>query len=134
MLVLLYKTNSKAFFFIKIPFIFNHMMVKARSYITSIIYYYNKVHPLLKASTDKFGQKLRKAVELSKNEVFSVHLSTAIDPEDAHAIDVRYHSNCFAKHVRNVLRRESGVCSKLESAESEFAAETEFLEEVKMRL
>ena len=94
----------------------------------------NKVHSLLKVSTDKVGQKLRKAVELSKNEVFSVRLSTAIDLEDAHAIDVRYHSNCFAKHVRNVLTREPEECSKLEFAESELAAEIEFLEEVKIGL
>ena len=94
----------------------------------------DKLHPLLKVSTDTVGQKLRKAVELSKNGVFRVRLSTAIDPEDAHAIDVRYHSNCFAKHVRNVLRRETGECSKLQSAESELAAEIEFIEEVKTGL
>lgn len=94
----------------------------------------DKIHPLLKVSTDTVGQKLRKAVELSKNEVFRVRLSTAIDPKDAHAIDVRYHSNCFAKHVRNVLRRETGECSKLQSAESELAAEIEFIEEVKTGL
>ena len=35
----------------------------------------NKVHPLLKASTDKVGQKLRNAVELSKNEVLVLLLT-----------------------------------------------------------
>ena len=47
---------------------------------------------------------------------------------------MRYHSNCFAKHVRNVLRRKPEDCSNLEFAESELAAEIEFLEEVKIGL
>ena len=51
--------------------------------------------------------------------------STATDLEDAHAIGVRYHSSCFAKHVKNVLHRKPGECCKLESAESELVAEIE---------
>ena len=38
--------------------------------------------------------------------------STATDLEDAYAIGVRYHSSCFAKHVRNVLHRKAGECCK----------------------
>ena len=64
-----------------------------------------KKHSLIKLRTDNAGQKLRQAVEKSQNDIFLVRLSTAINPDDAHAIDVRYHNTCYVKHVTNVLRR-----------------------------
>ena len=78
--------------------------------------------------------KLGKAVEKSQNEVFRVRISTAINPDDAHAIDVRYHDNCYVKHVTNVLRAESQSSSKSKTVESELAAEIEFLGEVEQNL
>ena len=47
--------------------------------------------------------------------VFSVHLITAINPDDAHAIDVVYHGYSFTNHVTNVFRRDVKGCSKLQS-------------------
>ena len=93
-----------------------------------------KKQGLIKLTTDIAGMKLRKAVEKSQNEVFRVCISTAINPDDAHAIDVRYHNNCYVKHVTNVLRAESQSSSMSKTVESELAAEIEFLGEVKKNL
>ena len=76
-----------------------------------------KKQGLIKLTTDIAGMKLRKAVEKSQNEVFRVRISTAINPDDAHAIDVRYHNNCYVKHVTNVLRAESQSSSKSKTVE-----------------
>ena len=38
------------------------------------------------------------------DEKLHVKLSTAVDSRDAHAIDIKYHKNCWTKHVTNVLR------------------------------
>ena len=61
----------------------------------------DKKQGLIKLTTDIAGMKLRKAVEKSQNEVFRVRISTSINPGDTHAIDVRYHNNCYVKHVTN---------------------------------
>ena len=55
-------------------------------------------------SYDSAGDSLRRAIELSRNDVFRVRLSETISPGDAHAIDVLYHKACWTKNVRNVLR------------------------------
>lgn len=62
---------------------------------------------LHKVSTMSAGQAIRSAVEMSGNEKLIVKLSTAIDANDAHAIDVKYHNRCYTNNVTNVLRRES---------------------------
>ena len=36
-----------------------------------------------------------------------MRLSTVIDPKDAHAIDVKYHLNCWMKNVEHVLSRST---------------------------
>ena len=90
-----------------------------------------KSYPLNKIGSDNVGKKLRDVVAKSKNDVFSVLLSTAIYPEDAHAIDVRYHGYCFTKHVTNVLRRDANGSSEAQLGESDMAAEIDFLGEVK---
>jgi len=46
------------------------------------------------------GEQLRKAVEYSNNQQWKVNLSAAIDPNDAHAIDIKYHLYCWVKHVQ----------------------------------
>ena len=74
--------------------------------------------------------KLRKAAKKSKNKVIRVRISTVINPDDAHAIDVRYHNNCYVKHVNDVLRAGSKCSSKSKTVESELAAEIEFLGEL----
>ena len=89
---------------------------------------------LIKLRTDNAGQKLRQAVEKSQNYIFLVRLSTRINPDDAHAIDVRYHNTCYVKHVTNVLRTDTLDRSKASSIESAMAAEIEFLGEVEKGL
>ena len=88
-------------------------------------------HNLIKLRTDNARKKLRRAVEKSQNDIFLVRLSTAINPYDAHATDVRYYNTCYVKHVTNVLRTETLDRSKASSIESEMAAEIEFIGEVK---
>ena len=53
-------------------------------------------------------------------------LSTAVDKQDAHAIDIKYHKNCWAKHVTGVLRK-STTNESLGEKTSEIAAKIEFL-------
>ena len=59
---------------------------------------------LSKVATDNAGINLSKAVQLSRNDTFRVRLNAAVNPTDAHAIDVLYHRKCWATHVTNVLR------------------------------
>ena len=54
-----------------------------------------------------------------------VKLSTAVDSRDAHAIDIKYHKNCWTKHVTNVLHKHS-TTSNIEQA-CEVAAKIEFV-------
>ena len=51
-------------------------------------------------------QTLKRAVELTGNDKFMVRLSAAMNPSDAHAMDVMYHITCWAENVTNVLRKE----------------------------
>lgn len=50
------------------------------------------------------GRRLKEAVDASGNDKWKVRLSTAMDAEDARAIDVKYHLPCW---VKNVQRRPS---------------------------
>ena len=61
-------------------------------------------HPLHKVATENAGQALRDAVEKSGDDKLRVKLCSAIDPKDAHAIDIRYHKRCWTTHVHAVLR------------------------------
>ena len=66
------------------------------------------------------------------DEKLHVKLSTAVDSRDAHAIDIKYHKNCWTKHVTNVLRKHS-TTSNIEQA-SEVAAKIEFVTMAEMAL
>ncbi len=59
---------------------------------------------LFNVTTKNAGQALRKAVHLSQNPVLQTKLCTAISPDDAHAIDVKYYKSCWTEHVFHVLR------------------------------
>lgn len=78
-----------------------------------------------KVVTDTAGKSFKKAIEISQNPKFAVKLCTAIDPEDAHAIDIRYHTNCWNRHVINILHA-SDKPSK-ENIADEATAKIEFL-------
>ena len=55
-------------------------------------------------ATDSAGIRLKKAVDLSSNEILKIRLSDCTDPGDAHAKDIAYHKQCWTVHVVNVLR------------------------------
>ena len=81
--------------------------------------------------TSSAGESLRAAIEMSSNDKLRVKLSSAIDPSDAHAIDIKYHGKCWANHVTSVLRRgKSQALSTDQPASqraSKAAAQIEFL-------
>ncbi|CAH3164810.1 unnamed protein product [Porites lobata] len=62
-------------------------------------------NPLHLVSTSSAGSSLDNAVKQSKDPKLLVKLSTALDSTDAHAIDIKYHKSCWAKHVSGVLRK-----------------------------
>lgn len=64
--------------------------------------YRQSLHSVLTSSA---GESLRAAIELSSNDKLRVKLSSAIDPSDARAIDIKYHRKCWVNHVTSVLRR-----------------------------
>ncbi|XP_053111014.1 uncharacterized protein LOC128326996 [Hemicordylus capensis] len=82
-------------------------------------------NPLHSFSTENASQSLRDAVERSGNEKLLVKLCTSIDPQDAHAIDIKYHKRCRATHVANVNR--SPLNPQKPSKVNEVPAEIEFL-------
>ena len=61
--------------------------------------------PLHNVSTFSAGESLNEAINLSGNDVLQVKLSTALDATDAHAIDIKYHKNCWLKNVTNVIKK-----------------------------
>ena len=63
----------------------------------------SKLRPLHKLRTGKT------AVEKRENEQFKVQLNTAIDPNNAHAIDIRYHLQCLVEHVQCCAEGESST-------------------------
>ena len=69
---------------------------------------------LLNITTEKAGHALRQAVHLSQNAALKTRLCTAISPDDAHAIDVKYHKPCWTEHVFHVLRDSGKVSKKME--------------------
>jgi len=83
-------------------------------------------NPLYKLATENAGIKLQRAVELGKDDKLKIRLSTSIDPKDAHAIDVRYHKNCWTLCVSTVLRKTTTESAQ-GNVESEIAAEIKFM-------
>ncbi|CAH3151769.1 unnamed protein product, partial [Porites lobata] len=82
--------------------------------------------PLHMVSTKSAGSSLEAAVKTSGDPKLLVKLSTALDGQDAHAIDVKYHKNCWAKNVTGVLRKSSITEGHGEET-SEIAAKIEFV-------
>ena len=78
------------------------------------------------------GSSLDAAVKKEGDEKLHVKLSTAVDSRDAHAIDIKYHKNCWTKHVTNVLHKHS-TTSNIEQA-SEIAVKIEFVTMAEMEL
>ena len=83
--------------------------------------------PLHNVSTFSAGESLNEAINLSGNDVLGVKLSTSLDATDPHAIDIKYHKNCWLKNVTNVIKKAlaSDKCSS--DLVIEAAARIEFL-------
>ena len=83
--------------------------------------------------TSSAGESLRAAIDISSNAKLRVKLSSAINPSDARAIDIKYHSKCWANHVTSVLRKgkcqteTSSVNQEVNQIASKAASEIEFL-------
>lgn len=80
-------------------------------------------------STESAGQSIRAAIQVLGDARLLTKLSTAINLNDAHAIDIKYHKNCYLNTVTNVLRR---LESSSDQDSVELAAEVEFLDITKM--
>ena len=92
--------------------------------------YRQSLHSVLTSSA---GESLRAAIEMSSNDKLRVKLSSAIDPSDAHAIDIKYHGKCWVNHVTSVLRRGKSQAPAVSTDQpvshraSKAAAQIEFL-------
>ena len=70
---------------------------------------------------------------MSSNDKLRVKLSSAIDPSDTHAIDIKYHGKCWVNHVTSVLRRGKSQAPAVSTDQlvshraSKAAAQIEFL-------
>ncbi|RXM92640.1 hypothetical protein EOD39_19920 [Acipenser ruthenus] len=84
-------------------------------------------NPLHTIATENAGHSLKEAIEKSGNEKLHAKLCTSINPEDAHAIDIKYHKRCWAMHVTNVRLRAMNPSPSKPSAADELAGEVEFL-------
>ena len=85
--------------------------------------------PLHSISTTSAGHSLRVAIETAENDRFQVKLSSAIDSEDAVAIDIKYHKKCWARNVTSVLQKGASNNSNSSCLGSaEIATEVEFLD------
>ena len=62
-----------------------------------------------------------------------VSLNSAIDPKDAHAIDVQYHNACWTTHVTNSLR-EQNTDNPASNAMQGLASDIEFISMLKETL
>ena len=61
-------------------------------------------------SCTKSGKQLRDVVENGKNEQWKVIPCAALDPNDAHDIDIKYHLKCWLNHVQRA-NSEVSLCS-----------------------
>ena len=91
----------------------------------------NKLYSVV---TDAAGKNLKEAVLLSNNDKWKVKLSTAINPEDAHAVDVKYHKPCWNKYVYRINPTSADTTSEMQCAIDDLAAEAEFIGAASMSL
>ena len=79
-------------------------------------------------NTDK---NLKDAGNLNDNDKLKVRLNEALNPLDAHAIDVLYHKKCSAINVSDLLRQKrlDYLTKDSEAVEAVLATEIEFLKD-----
>ena len=80
-----------------------------------------------KSDNNKRGNDLKAAIEKANAERLKVKLCEAIDPSDALAIDVMYHSDCWRDNVDHVLRKKvvDKSCEAANKA-ADYCAQIEF--------
>lgn len=84
--------------------------------------------PLHNVSTTSAGETLQAAVQAINDDKLRVKLSTAINPSDGHAIDIKYHKNCWMKHVVNASRKVASATTTSNSQRASLvASQIEFL-------
>ena len=83
-------------------------------------------NPLHKVATTGAGESLKKTVK-SNDNTLKVKLGRAIDPADAHAIDIQYHLKCWNTHVSNLLRGSHVGTDNSRNISDEIAAEIEII-------
>jgi len=66
-----------------------------------------------------YEKALRQAAEISKDTMLMTRLSNAISPNDAHAIDLKYHKLCLASHVFHVFRDHASDNAKSTTADAD---------------
>ena len=89
---------------------------------------------LHKVETENAGRALKEAVQNSGNEKLKVKLCTAINQDDAVAIDIQYHKRCWTTQVYHALRQNDLNKVKQATLLNVYAAEVEFLSLVQNEL
>ena len=85
-------------------------------------------YPLHRVAIQNTGSiSVKEAIKKSGNEKLRVKLSTTLDPQDAHAIDIRYHKHCWTTEVTHVLRKTDDTKFTITSVADKIAADIEFL-------
>ena len=77
-------------------------------------------------ATENAGRGLEEAIKQSGNEKLAVKLNTAINPEDAYAIDIKYLKRCWSLNVFHADRRHRKASSE-NKVTDEVTADIEFL-------
>ena len=79
-----------------------------------------KLHEVTTFNAD---EKLKSAVDASGSDTLKVKLSTAIDPKDARAIDVKYHLKCWVTNVDRVLSKGQKASTSCTTTQTEASTE-----------
>ena len=78
-------------------------------------------------STMSVGQSLYAGIQLSGNDKLRVKLSTSVNVTDSHAIDIKYHKNCWSNNVSSVLQKSWQEPPSVTNLAANIAAKIEFL-------
>ena len=86
----------------------------------------DSLYPLHEVSSFNVGAQIRQAVEASSNEEWKVKLQP-LSPDDARAIDIKYHLKCYVKHVQRsgpsaTTTASDDKCARALCADKEFLA------------
>ena len=77
-------------------------------------------------ATKSAGQALKKAIQKIGKDRFYVKLCTVINPEDALAIDIRYHKRCGATNATNIDHKGKNPQKMNKSMIDKLGAQLEF--------